>query len=370
MTKKERFLTAVRRGVPDQVPVSPLIHCRYAHKVLGRSDWHAVFEVHQRLGSTAFRGPQGIGFEVEWPAGFREEWRELDRRDGRVTTEHVIITPKGRLKATDVSGMIPDDPLVSKTTEYYVKTPQDWLIYQSYLEAWLESAKPDLPGMTRIWETMGDEGIASAGMGGAYHALAGVRGMEGMLTDLYDCPDILAAVMETQREVVRRQVAAFLESPCEVLYYDICWATGSRMGPKHFERWVVPELGQACEQAHTVPNKYIGFYTLGRIRELLPMMVDAGPDYIETFEQNEGDLTLAQAKRRYGDRICLMGNFDPVILARGTRQQAFEEARRCLREGMEGGGYVMVTGDEVPADTKWENLQAMVEAVEKHGAYG
>ena len=124
------------------------------------------------------------------------------------------------------------------------------------------------------------------------------------------------------------------------------------------------------EEAHRVPGKCIGFYTLGRIRSLLPIMVEARPDYIETFEPNEGDLTLAEAKRLYGERVCLMGNFDCVILARGTRQQAFEEARRCLREGMEGGGYVLVTGDEVPADAKWENLEAMVEAVEQYGLYG
>jgi len=36
---------------------------------------------------------------------------------------------------------------------------------------------------------------------------------------------------------------------------------------------------------------------------------------------------------------------------------------------MEGGGYVMVTGDEVPADAKIENLRVMVETVEEFGRY-
>ena len=64
-----------------------------------------------------------------------------------------------------------------------------------------------------------------------------------------------------------------------------------------------------------------------------------------------------------------MGNFDCVTLARGTVREAREEARRCLREGMEGGAYVLVTADEVPADAKLENLKAMVETVEEHGQY-
>ncbi|MFQ6098921.1 MAG: hypothetical protein ACE5O2_14420, partial [Armatimonadota bacterium] len=64
MTLRQRFLAAVRREEPDVVPVAPLIHCRYAHKVLGRTDWRAVFEVHKMLGSIAFRGPQGVGCHV------------------------------------------------------------------------------------------------------------------------------------------------------------------------------------------------------------------------------------------------------------------------------------------------------------------
>ena len=49
MTKKQAFMAAIRREEPDVVPVSPLFHCRYADKLLGRSDWRAVFELHQRI---------------------------------------------------------------------------------------------------------------------------------------------------------------------------------------------------------------------------------------------------------------------------------------------------------------------------------
>jgi uroporphyrinogen decarboxylase len=123
------------------------------------------------------------------------------------------------------------------------------------------------------------------------------------------------------------------------------------------------------ELVKQVPGKYLGLYTLGHIRELLPLLVDAGVHFIETFEPNQGDITLAEAKAKYGDRICLMGNFDCTLLAFGTPEQAREETRRCLREAMPGGGYVLVTGDEVPADAKLENLKAMVETVEEEGRY-
>ena len=120
--------------------------------------------------------------------------------------------------------------------------------------------------------------------------------------------------------------------------------------------------GTACPEASR-------YSTLGRIRRFLPMAVDTGVDFIETFEPNEGDITLAEAKELYGSRICLMGNLDCLVLSRGTVEEARQESLRCLREGMEEGGYVLVTGDEVPADAQWDNLKVMVETAAEHGCY-
>jgi uroporphyrinogen-III decarboxylase len=36
---------------------------------------------------------------------------------------------------------------------------------------------------------------------------------------------------------------------------------------------------------------------------------------------------------------------------------------------MGGGGYILGTGDEVPADAQMENLRAMVEVASAHGRH-
>jgi uroporphyrinogen decarboxylase len=216
---------------------------------------------------------------------------------------------------------------------------------------------------------MGEEGMPSVGLGPAYTSLASRRGMEGIMLDLYDYPDLMEELFEVERQIMEKHVEAYVASPSEVAWLDICWATGSNLGPKMFERWALPDVVRSMEKVRGVPGKYLGLYTLGKIRDLLPMFVDAGVHFVETFEPNQGDITLAEAKKLYGDKFCIMGNFDCVILAFGTVEDARKEARRCLNEGMEGGGYIMVTGDEVPADAKIENLRAMVETVEEFGRY-
>jgi hypothetical protein len=368
---RERFIAAVRRQVPDVVPVAPLIHDRFAHRVLTHHDLKAVFDVHRLIGSIHFRGPLGVGYPIEWDGGWGNDVRLEIGADGRVIRHHVLRTPHGNLASKYVYKVLDGDPLVGKWVEYPVKEHRDWDIYQAYLEERLARAgAPDLAPVLAADAIMGDDGVPSVGVGSVFANIGNARGLEQILVDMIDIPDRLAAVMEVQEAWQAKVLDAFLASPSEIAFYDICWATGAYMSAPMFERWVLPEVRAAVERVHRAPGKLIGLYTLGPIRRLLPMLVDAGVDFIETFEPNQGDISLGEAKRLYGDRICLMGNFDCLVLARGTMEDARREALRCLREGMQGGGYVMVTADEVPADAKLDNLKAMVETVERHGRYG
>jgi hypothetical protein len=371
MTQREAFLAAVRGDVPDVVPVAPLIHCRFAHRILGRSDWQAVFEVHRMIGSCHHRGPIGVGVQGSLPAGWgQESLGTKQEADGRVISEWVVRAAGRVMTGRSVSGMIPHDPLVGKTVEYPVKDLDDWRAYLQLLEQGLEGlGAPSYGQVEEAVKVIGDEGMPSVGLGPAYTALANARGMQEFVVDLIDYPDLMRQLFALQRQIQNRHVEAFVASPAEVGWLDICWATGSDLGPRRFEEWVLPDVVEAMEIVKQAPGKYLGLYTLGKIRDLLPMLVDAGVHFIETFEPNQGDITLAEAKELYGARTCLMGNFDCLVLAYGDVEEARNETRRCLREGMEGGGYVMVTGDEVPADAKLDNLKAMVETVQQEGRY-
>ena len=372
MTRKQRFIAAVKGEQPDVVPVAPLIHCRFANTVLGRSDWRAVFEVHQMIGSCHHRGPIGCSAGFSTPEGYGEQTRQIEQApDGCVTSEWKIQTPKRTMVGKRVSHFAPNDPMITTTIDYPIKTPDDW-------RAFLEMRQLTLEGFTGQYnhgtvaeavELMGEDGMPSVSLGPAYSALATRRGMQGFMVDLIDYPDLMEELFAVERQIMEKNVESFAASPTPVAWLDICWATGSQLGPKMFERWALPDVVRAMAVVKDVPDKYLGLYTLGPIRDLMPMFVDAGVDFVETFEPNEGNITLGDAKKLYGKKTCLMGNFDCVILARGTVDEAREEASRCLREGMDGGGYVLVTGDEVPADTKLDNLKAMVEVVEEEGRY-
>lgn len=371
MTRKQAFLTAVRGGTPDVVPVAPLIHSRYAQKRLGRSDWRAVFEVHQQLGSCHHRGPIGIGCASALPEGLGTESRVIEETPaGRKTTEVTISTPTKRLVGRQVVGMIPHDPLVGKTTVYPVQSREDWLAYRDLLELQIAGlGEPYLGTVEEAVAAMGEDGMPSCGLGPAYTALGAVRGMQDLIMDLYDMPDLIEELLAMHRIIMRRCVEGFVQSSSPVAWLDICWATGSGLSPAMFERWAMPDVYAATEIVRQHPGKVLGLYTLGKIGQFMPMFADAGVHFVSTFEPNEGDMSLREAKQRFGRKMALLGNFNCLVLAFGTVADARQEARRCLDEAMEGGGYVMVTADEVPADAQWDNLRAMVETVAEYGRY-
>jgi hypothetical protein len=371
MTKKQRFMTAVAGGIPDMVPVSPLIHNRYAHTILGRTGWRAMFEVHQMVGSIHHRGNGHIGVHISLPEGYRHESRELERgADGRRTLETLWHTPYGTLRQREIWGMIPHDPVIAKVVEYYIKGEEDWRLYRQVAEDRLAGVGgPHWEDYLELAAVFGEQAVPAVNLPAPFADLMAMRGMQQILTDLYDCPDLLQSILHLERQLAEKTIQAFLSSPCEIGFQDICWATGADMGPELFARWCLPDVTLAAGLARSRPGKYTGLYTLGKIRALMPMFADAGVHFVETFEPNQGDISLAEAKRLYGKRMCLMGNFDCTILSFGSVEDARRETLRCLQEGMEEGGYVLITGDEVPADTKLDSLKAIVETVEEHGKY-
>lgn len=373
MTPKRRFLAAVKREIPDIVPVAPLINQRFANKVLSRIGWKAVFDVHQMIGSIFFRGPLGINFKLKsasQPIDLYSPGRDLVEETGaKKTYSEIISTRKGKLTASSIEGLIPEDPLVGKRLEYFVKSSSDWEIYKTYLEELLEKGiVADNSEVEEAYNTFGENGIASVYTASTIDHMLHIRGMEGMFYDFFDAPEMIKEAQETFWELIRLQIEAFLDSPSEILVYDICTAV-TGISPQVFKEFTLPELYKVVDMVKKREGKYVGYYTLGKIRKFLPLLVDTGVDFIETFEPNEGDISLKQAKEIYGKRVCLMGNFDCVVLARGSKEEAKAEAIRCIEEGMKGGGYVLVTGDEVPADAKMENLKVMVEAARDYGKY-
>jgi hypothetical protein len=367
MTHRERLLAALRRDVPDQVPVTWELVFRFAHALTGRVGWKAVVDAHRQIGSAVFN-LQGLGpsARCELPEGYAEHIEHATRPDGATLSTRTLATPRGQLVQRSLSGYLPHDPHVGKTVEYLVKDRRDYEVLADYVRQQAPALRFDTAESHEARRYIGDDGLAGFWICDSVYHAAQTRDPAEFLIDLAEAPEVMQPLLEAIDPLKAKELAAFNESAADVLVYDICWASTSLLSPRLVREYVLPRARWAVE--NKAKGKILGFFTSGKIRAVLPWLVELEPDFIEHLDVL-GDCDLAEVKREFGHRVCLVGNYNPVVLARGTVDDARREAKRCLDSAMAGGGFILSTSDEVPADARPDNMKAVVEYVATHGRY-
>jgi len=83
----------------------------------------------------------------------------------------------------------------------------------------------------------------------------------------------------------------------------------------------------------------------------------------------KGAMDIRAMKRRYGNRLCLLGNIDLNILGMGTPEQVEAEVYGLIRDVGPGGGYIVTSGNSLAGYLQPENVMALSKAVQKYGRY-
>ena len=59
-----------------------------------------------------------------------------------------------------------------------------------------------------------------------------------------------------------------------------------------------------------------------------------------------GDVDLREAKKKIGNRVCMIGGFDQALYFRGCPPEETRKAvRQCFEKAGEGGGYILAPSD-------------------------
>ena len=110
-----------------------------------------------------------------------------------------------------------------------------------------------------------------------------------------------------------------------------------------FDEFVTPYLAQLIRG-----YKELGFYVIkhtdGIIMPILDSLLEGEPHALHSLDP-QGQVDLAVIKQKVGDRVCLIGNVNCAALQTGTDEEVVADARRALRDGMPGGGYIFGTSN-------------------------
>jgi uroporphyrinogen decarboxylase len=167
-------------------------------------------------------------------------------------------------------------------------------------------------------------------------------------------------------DITSDTAVAFLKAQTEagqhVAYLGDSLASCDVISPETYRRFVFPyhkrvfdALGDHCRRhgAHAM------LHACGDNTAVLEDFAATGAEIYEV----DSKIDLGEAKRRIGDRVCLIGNLDPTgVLLRGSTEDVRRESERCIAAAASGGGFILGTGCFVPRDTPMDNLHEMVRA--------
>jgi uroporphyrinogen decarboxylase len=148
---------------------------------------------------------------------------------------------------------------------------------------------------------------------------------------------------------------------------DYCLNTGPFLSPSQFSEFVTPYLAKVIKG-----YRDMGFYAIkhtdGNIMPIIDQLVQANPHALHSIDPQAG-VDIAEVKRLYGDKVCLIGNVNCGLLDTGTDEEVIESARYALKHGMPGGGYIFSTSNCIYTGMKLSRYELILDVLHKEGNY-
>lgn len=140
----------------------------------------------------------------------------------------------------------------------------------------------------------------------------------------------------------------------------------SWMSPRHFNAFILPHL----RRISNVVRKKGGFFVIhsdGNIMPILKLLAKSGAHAYQSIDKLSG-MKLAKVKELVGDHLCLIGNVDLRVLAKGSSEEVKAEVKRCVNEAAHGGGYIISSSGSMVESTL-KNLLTYIRYVRRIGKY-
>lgn len=364
MTPRQRLLTALNRGVPDRLPATTHhVMLSFLDKYLGGISYQAFFD---RFGLDA----------IVWTVPYKPDTSKGEYFDPNQTyihpldNTHRVVSDNWRIETET----LPNPEY--RTTRYKFVTPRgtlsmvlqgnkytDWVVEPLIKEKrdidliadFVTHPKVDVEAVNRTAEAFGERGLVRGhicyfdvyGQPGCWQDAVELVGTERLIYETYDDPQWVHELIR----ILQARKKTFIESLAGARY-DLLElgggaASSTVISPRIFDEFVAPYDSELIELAHRVGQRIV-YHTCGGMMPLLERIADMGPDAMETFTPKDmgGDVRLAEAKRRIGHRVCMIGGFDQFHFLVGcTPEQTRAEVRRCFEEAGPGGGYILSPSD-------------------------
>jgi len=190
-----------------------------------------------------------------------------------------------------------------------------------------------------------------------------MMGFETFSFALFEDPELIEDLNNKVGELVLSMFRYFAESDAvDAIWYsdDIAYAGGLLVSPAVLKQFFFPWLKKIGDLAKNAGKPLI-YHSDGILYDVMDDLIECGVDAIHPIEPKA--MNIAEVKQRYGDKLCLIGNVDVDILARGTAGEIEKIIKENIESAGYNGGYCVGSGNSIPEYVNYENYLAMLRAV-------
>jgi uroporphyrinogen decarboxylase len=203
--------------------------------------------------------------------------------------------------------------------------------------------------------------VAGAGAGFFENAWV-VRGFAESLEDAAAEPSLYERLLDGLAELEAGILRRLLRLPVQGILFADDWADqrGILLGRPRWRRLVLPRQAALYEMVRKAGKRVLS-HCCGNVREIVPDLVDAGLDVLQSIQPEAMEPYALKAE--FGRSLCLWGGLGTQRLVPfGSPGAIRAEVRRLCTVMGRGGGYILGTAKALPPETPTENAAAVVEA--------
>jgi len=335
VTPYERVYTAIELGYADFTPVVPQI--TYATCILVGREFEQSGGNPKDLAVSLIGGWKKVGYDGIY-SGWEASFNLLAEAMGCKLT-----------KGNDGLPQVNTHPVETEEDISRLILPNPW--QDGRLPFHLEVTK-------LIKDYVKDEVPVFSYVPGPFTLAGLLRGSEKFLLDILRKPQFVKKLIDVATEASVAFALAKIKSGADIIVVADPTASSSIISPEMFKSFSLPAIKKVFKsvvEAGAVPSLHI----CGNTEPILELMVESGAKILEIDHL----VDLRIAKEKVGSRVCLQGNIDPSLeLLMGSPKEVYSSALQCIEMAGKQGGFILSSGCEVPLNTPWENLVAMVEA--------
>jgi len=364
VTSRERIVAVLQGDQVDRTPIAPFVYGNVVREwkkdseadvIGGTIDFCKHFSFDCILRNFSIRNDDFAMSTDNWSVSKKEKF------SGNIRTIITKVqTPGGILTQTGTFTQLSENQNVFALTEHMIKEPNDFALIELYMP---QPSQPDLTEARRARNILREDGITAPWIPSVFNYLSSWRALDDLVTDPITNPELYGRMARYAENRLKLALAPVF-ADVDMISYVGNIATGSMVGPKFFDVYVLPYEKSLVDfiQANC---KGVIYHNCGDAANMIDCYNKLAPICYESMtEPPFGDNSLEECMRRFSPDITLMGNIDQVdFLRNATPEEVYSKARQLVEMSQKRGHFILGTTDLLEEGTPHKNLHALAQAV-------